>query len=63
MDFNNRVFLFLAALLSGYALYSIGDSAGNFFDQFLFYAGYIAMILFSFAIIIVGLARFLNQYK
>lgn len=63
MDFNNRVFLFLAALLSGYAIYSLGDTAGNFFDQFLFYTGYIAMILFSFAIIIVGLSRFLSQYK
>ncbi len=63
MDFNNRVFVFLAALLAGYTLYSIGDTAGNFFDQFLFYAGYIAMILFSFALIIVGLFKFLSQYK
>ncbi|WP_226585368.1 hypothetical protein [Halobacillus litoralis] len=57
MDCNNKVFLFLAALLAGYALYSIGDTGDNFFDQFLYYAGYIAMILFSFALFICGLFR------
>ncbi|MGP4062695.1 hypothetical protein [Halobacillus litoralis] len=60
---DNRVFLYLAVLVAGFALYSIGEEAGNFFDQFLFYAGYIAMIIFSFALIILGLARFLKQYQ
>ncbi|MCA1023899.1 hypothetical protein GLW04_17685 [Halobacillus litoralis] len=63
MDFNNNAFYFLAALLAGYALFSLGDTGGNFFDQFLYYAGYIAMILFSFVLIFTGLARFLKQYQ
>ncbi|ELK48716.1 hypothetical protein QRD89_01835 [Halobacillus sp. ACCC02827] len=60
---DGRVFLYLSVLIAGYALFSIGDTAGNFFDQFLYYAGYIAMILFSFALIILGLSRLFRQFR
>lgn len=62
LDFNKKAFLYLAAIVAGFALIELsGENVGDFFESLFFYVGVIAMAFFSFVLIFFASFSFFNK--
>lgn len=61
--YDKNAFLYLAAIIAGYALIFLSEQGlGNFLGSLFFYVGVVAMAFFSFVLIIFGFLSIFHKH-